>query len=99
MSPPLDAPFGHDKAVAAGMRLQAADEEVHLLGQAKALAANLDEIARGDERVELTLEGCALFARNFEKLKEFADAGRMVHPIAHQRENLFRESMSLTIRP
>ena len=32
----------------------------------------------------------ALVARDFEELKELADAGGMVHPLAHQRENLIR---------
>ena len=41
----VERPLGDDEAVAAGMRLQPADVQVHLFGQAEALAANLDEIA------------------------------------------------------
>ena len=70
------------------MRLQPADVEVHLLGQAEALPANLDEIARRDERLEVALERRALVARNLEQLQQLAHAGGMVHPLAHQRENL-----------
>ena len=46
----LERPFGHDEAVAGRMRLQTADVEVHLLGQAEALPANLDQVAGRDER-------------------------------------------------
>ena len=89
---------GHDEAVAAGVRLEPADVEVHLLGQAEALAADLDEIAGGDERVEVALERRALVARHLEELKELADAGGMMHPLAHQRENLIGEK-ALFVNP
>ena len=70
------------------MRLQPADIQVHLFGQAEALAADLDEIAGGDEGVDVALERGALVARHFEQLEQLADAGGMVHPLAHQREDL-----------
>ena len=70
------------------MRLQPADVQVHLFGQAEAMAANLNEIAGGDERLDVALERGALVARNFEKLQQLAHAGGMVHPLAHQREHL-----------
>ncbi len=70
------------------MRLQPADIQVHLFGQAEALAANLDQIAGGDERIDVALEGGALVARHLEQLQELADAGGMVHPLAHRREDL-----------
>ena len=88
MSPLSSAPLRHDEAVAARMRLQAADVEIHLLGQAEALAADLDEIAGRDERFEVPLERRPLVARDLEELQELAHAGRMVHAFAHQRENL-----------
>ena len=84
----VERPLGHDEAVAGRVRLQPADVQVHLLGQAEALAADLNEIAGGDERVEVALERGALVARDFEQLQELADAGGMVHPLAHRREDL-----------
>ena len=47
--PPVERTLGRDEAVAGRMRLQPADVEVHLFGQAEAMAANLNEIAGGDE--------------------------------------------------
>ena len=79
---------GRDEAVAGRVRLQAADVEVHLLGQAEALAANLNEIAGGDERLDVALERGALVARHLENLQQLAHAGGMVHPLAHEREDL-----------
>ena len=35
--PPLERTLGHDEAVAGRVRLQPADVEVHLLGQAEAM--------------------------------------------------------------
>jgi hypothetical protein len=35
------------------------------------------------------LEGGALFARNLEELQQLARAGRVVHPVAHLREDIF----------
>ena len=84
----FERPLGRDEAVAGRVRLQPADVEIHLLGQAEALPADLDEIARGDERLEVPLERGALVARNLQELEEFAHAGGMVHPLAHERENL-----------
>ncbi len=70
------------------MRLQPADMEIHLLGEAEAMAANLDELAGLDQRVEMPLERRPFLAGHFEQLQELANAGGMVHPLAHQRENL-----------
>ncbi len=63
-----DRALGHDEAVARRMRFEAPDVQVHFFGQPEALAANLNEFARGDERLEMTPERGALFARNFEQL-------------------------------
>ena len=84
----VERTLGGDEPVAGRVRLQPADVEVHLLGQAEALAADLNEIARGDERLDVPLERRALVAGNLEDLKQLAHAGGMVHPLAHQRENL-----------
>ena len=45
----VERPLGRDEAVAGRVRLQPADVQVHLFGQAEALAANLNEVAGGDE--------------------------------------------------
>ena len=52
------------------------------------MTANLNEIAGGDERLDVALERRALVARNFEHLQQLAHAGGMVHPLAHEREDV-----------
>ena len=84
----LERPLGDDEAVAGRVRLQPADVQVHLLGQAEAVAADLDQIARRHERRDVAFERRAFVARNFEHLQQLAHGGRMVHPLAHQREHL-----------
>ena len=81
--------LGRDEAVARRMGLKAADVEIHLLGQAEAMPANLNQVAGGDERLDVPLERRALVARNFEDLQQLAHAGGMMHPLAHEREHLF----------
>ena len=44
----VERPFRDDEPEAAGVCLEAADVEVHLLGQPVALSADLDELARRD---------------------------------------------------
>ena len=41
-----------------------------------------------DEGVDVALERGALVARHLEQLEQLADAGGMVHPLAHRREDL-----------
>ena len=77
-----------DEAIARRVRLQAADVEVHLLGQTETLASNLNEIARSDERFDMPLERRAVVLRHFENLQQLAHAGGMMHPLAHEREHL-----------
>ena len=77
-----------DEAVAGRMRLQPADVEVHLFGQAEAVPANLDQLAGSDERRDVPLERRALVARDFENLHQLAHAGGMVDALAHEREDL-----------
>jgi hypothetical protein len=48
--------FGHDKTKAAGIGLQPADDEVHLLWQPEAVAADLQQLAAGHQRFQLSLE-------------------------------------------
>ena len=47
---PVRRVLRHHEAEAAGIRGQTADDEVHLVGQAKAIAANLEELAGRDQR-------------------------------------------------
>jgi hypothetical protein len=84
----IERPVWRHEAVAARMRLQAADIQVHLFGQTEPVAANLDEVARGDKGFDLALERRAFVARNFENLQQLAHGGRVVHSLAHQREHL-----------
>ena len=85
----FERPFGRDEAVAGRMRLQPADVQIHLFRQAEAMPADLDEVAGADERLDVPLERGPLVARHLENLQQFAHAGGMVHPLAHERENLF----------
>jgi len=61
--------------------------QVHLFGQAESMTADLDEVAGGDERLEVTSEGRPLVAGHLQYLNELARAGRMVHALANEREN------------
>ena len=63
---------GTTKPKPAGVGREPADDEIHLLGQAEAVAANLQQIARGHERLQLTLEGGALLARHAQQLDQLA---------------------------
>jgi hypothetical protein len=38
------------------MRLQPADIQIHFFGQTKPVPANLDQVARGDERLDMAFE-------------------------------------------
>src|SRR6185369_11883868 len=57
----FDIAFWRDEPVAGWMRLQAANVEVHLLGQSEALTANLDEFAVGHEALQMAPERGPLF--------------------------------------
>ena len=84
----LERPLRRHESVPRRVRLQPADVQIHLLGQTEALAANLDQLAGGDQGIDVPLEGRAFVARNLEQLEQLTDAGGMVHPLAHQRENV-----------
>ena len=71
--------LGHDEAEAGRVGLQPADDEVHLLRQAEAVAADLQQLAVGDERLQLALERGALLARHAEHLRELARGGGVMH--------------------
>src|SRR5215831_13354333 len=58
--------LGCDEPVPGRVRLQPSDVEVHLLGQAEAMAADLNELAGCDERFDVSLERRALVARDLQ---------------------------------
>ena len=84
----VERPLGCDEAVAGLMRLQAADVEIHLLGQPEPMATNLDEIARGHQRLDVALERGPLVARHLENLKKLPHGCGMMHAVTHEREHL-----------
>ena len=84
----LERPFRRHEAVAGRMRLQPADEEVHLFRETEAMAADLNEIARSEQRFDMSLEGRPLVARDLQDLQELADPRRVMDSLAHQREHL-----------
>ncbi len=78
----------HDKAEAAGVGGQSPDDEIHLLGQSEAIAANLQQIARRDECLELSLEAGAFFARHAQYLHQLASGGRMMDRLTNAVEEI-----------
>src|SRR5262245_3050348 len=52
------------------------------------MTANLNEVARGDEVLDVPLERSALVARHLQGLEEFPHTGGMVHAVTHEREHL-----------
>ena len=80
----FEAAFGNDEAKPSGMGLEPADMQVHLFRKPETMAANLDELARGDERFQMTPEGGALVFGDSKQLKKLARAGWMMHALAHE---------------
>jgi hypothetical protein len=78
--------FRHDEAESAGIRVKPSDDEVHLLGEPKAIAANLEEHAFAGECFQLPLERRAILTRNAKELREFTGAGRMMNLVADESE-------------
>ena len=85
----FEQPFGRDETVTRRMGLEPADVKIHLLRQAEALAADLDQVAGGDQGFDVPFERGPVVARDLENLQQFAHAGGMVHPLAHEVENVF----------
>src|SRR3989442_1461535 len=84
----LERALGRDEPVAGRMRLQPTDIEVHFLRQAEAVPADVNKVARGDQRLDVTFERRPLVAWDFENLEELAHAGGMMDPLTHERERL-----------
>ena len=55
--------LGTTKPNPPGFRGQTADHEVHLVGDAEAVPANLQQLAGGNQRFQLSFERRALLAR------------------------------------
>ncbi len=68
---------GDDEAVAGLVHLEPAHDDVHAVGQAEAVAADLQEIAVGDQRLQQPPERRTFSARDAENLEELT-AGRRV---------------------
>ncbi len=80
--------FGDDEAEAAATGLQAADDEVHLVGQAVAPAAQRHQGAARHEKIELAAERHALVARHVEYLHQLAHRRGVMHVLANELKNL-----------
>ena len=83
-------PLGHDEAVPAGLVVQPADDEVHLVGQAEALPRIWSSSPAATSAFELALEGRAFVARHVEQLRAArAQCGGMsARGVTHRRENV-----------
>jgi hypothetical protein len=77
------------------MHLQPADDDVHAVGEPETVAADLEELAFGDERLQQTAEGRTILARDTEELEEFTRGGRMAHAIADLTKKFFSREHSI----
>ena len=73
----------------ARMRLQAADDEVHPVGEAEPVAANLDQVAALDERLQVPAHGRAVLARDAQQLQQLLGGRGMLDALADLGEQLF----------
>ena len=80
---PFNRPFGHHEADAGGMAVELADDEIHAIRQAIAIAFDLDERPVVDEVAKVALERHALLARDAQFAQQLARRGRMLHTFAH----------------
>ena len=71
------------------MRLQAADDEIHAVGEAESVAADLDQVAGLDERLEMPPHRGTVLARDAQQLQQFLRRGRVLNALADLREQLF----------
>ena len=74
---------GNHEAEAGRVHLEAADHEVHLVGQPDTPALGLHELARRDERFQETAECGPFFLRNLERFRKLARRGRMRDLVTH----------------
>ena len=71
-----------------GVHLQPADDDVHPVREAEAVAADLEQLAVGDERLQQPPERRAVLARHLEQLDQLARARRMVRALAQAIQDL-----------
>ena len=79
--------FRLDESKAARVGRDAADDEIHPVGQTETVPANLDESARGHERPQPALERRAFLARDAKDLQQFLDGGGVIDPVADEPEH------------
>ena len=77
------AVLGYDETEPTRVGGEPPDDEIHLLGQAEAVATNLQQIARRHERLQLTLEGGALLARHAKHLHQLACGRGVMNRLAN----------------
>ena len=82
----FDRPLGRDEAEAGWMAVELADDQVHAIGQAVAIALDLNQRPVVDEDAQVALEAGPLVARNLEHAQQLARGGRMRHALPHERE-------------
>ena len=79
----------NDEAVSRGMRLKAADNQIHLVGKPDAIALRLHELTARDEGLQQSSEGSAFLLGNLEGSDEVARSGGMRDFFTHQFQYLF----------
>ena len=81
---------GHDEGRPADVGLETADDEVHLLGHAVAVAADLDKSPVGRQRLQLAPETSPLLAGDPQQLHQLARRCGVLGPFAHEADDVFR---------
>jgi hypothetical protein len=61
--------------------------KVHLLCHTETIAANLQELAGGDQRLEVPLEAVALFPRHAQQLRELARRSGVMDSVLDEAED------------
>ena len=84
----LDGALGPDEAEPLRAHVDAADDEVHAVGQAEMAAAGGDDGAGRDELLEAAAEGRPILARDLEPLGELRQGGGMVDLLADAGQDL-----------
>ncbi len=64
------------------MTFEPTDDEIHLIGEAVAVAAHHHERTVGGQRLEMALQSGLLVARNVEHADQLSCGGRMVDLLA-----------------
>ncbi len=78
----------HDEAVARLVHLEAPDDDVHPVGEAEAVAPDLEQLAFRDEPLQQPPERRAVLARHPEQLEQLARRGRVGYALADLAQEL-----------